>query len=77
MTSNLESRLQRIEALAPVGRNKLFTAYSTDEARARHKAMKAAGEITDADTVCWLVFGVAEPGEEEMGSAIRLWKIDQ
>ena len=47
MTTNLESRLQRIEAVHAPGRTKLFTAKSTDEARARHKAMKAAGLAVD------------------------------
>lgn len=69
MTSNLESRLQRIEAVHAPGRSRLFTANSHEEARARHKAMKAAGEITDADTVCWLVFTTA--GDSEfMGSPV-------
>ena len=59
MTTNLESRLQRIEAVLGPGRTKLFTANSSEEARARHAAMKASGEIVDADTVCWLVFKTA------------------
>ena len=70
MTSNLENRLQRIEAMAPEGRSKMFTADSQEEARARHAAMKASGEIIDADTVCWLVFTTAGDSEP-MGSAVN------
>ena len=75
MSSSLETRLQRMEALAPAGRNKTFTANSSEEARARHAAMKASGEIVDADTVCWLVFATAGDSDP-MTSPVRSKVID-
>ena len=76
MTTNLESRLQRIEAVQGPGRTKLFTANSSEEAQARHAAKKAAGEIIDADTVCWLVFtraGDSEPTGSAVSSRVVHW----
>ena len=71
MTTNFESRLQRIEAVQGPGRTKLFTANSSEEARARSAAMKSAGEIIDADTVCWLIFTTADDSEPT-GSVVRV-----
>ena len=49
MTSHLESRLQRIEALAPQGRVKMFVADSQEDAKARHAEKKAKGLKAAAD----------------------------
>ena len=73
MTSNLESRLQRIEAKAPEGRIKMFVADSREDARAKHAEKKANGEIVDADRVVWLFITAAEPGD--LGGEVQFEKV--